>query len=82
MPGKAIWKPGFGEIAKASRGNTTRGIYGAPYEPSVAGGQCGYFHKTESFMKNRGQQKCFDKALYVYTTCVLIHIYVYIYIYI
>ena len=22
-----------------------------------------YGHKTQSFMKNRGQQKCFDKAL-------------------
>ena len=24
-----------------------------------------YIHKTQSFMKNGGQQKCLDKALYI-----------------
>ena len=33
--GKAIWKPGIGEIAKASRDPTKR-AYSAPYEPPVA----------------------------------------------
>ena len=45
MHGKAIWKLGMAEIAKASRGFTP-------------GPQ-----KTQSFMKNGGQQKCLDKAL-------------------
>ena len=37
----------------------TRGAYSAPYEPPAARA---YSHKTQSFIKNGGQQKCLDKA--------------------
>ena len=76
MHGKAIWKPELDEIAKASRGiapgtyKEGGGVYSASYEPPVAGVQCAdarcivaYGHKTQSFMKNGGQQRCLDKAL-------------------
>ena len=57
MHGKAIWKIGIGVIAKASRGI-------APWTPQ---GELttapNMDHKTQSFMKNRGQQKCLDKTL-------------------
>ena len=49
------------------------GVYSAPYELPAARDQQAdaywvttYFHKTQSFMKNGGQQKCLDKALVVY----------------
>ena len=48
MHEKGIWKPGISEIAK------TLG-----YVRWVMA----YGHKTQSFMKNGGQQKCLDKAL-------------------
>ena len=48
----------------------TKGVYSVPYEPPAARGQhadgrwvMAYGHKTQSFMKNGGQQKCLDKAL-------------------
>ena len=72
MHGKAIWKPGIGEIAKASRGNAPQGegVYSTPYEPPVERSQCADArwvmedgHKPQSFMKNGGQQNCLDKAL-------------------
>ena len=73
MHGKAIWKPGVGKIAKASRG-----IAHGPYKgglqyliwtPSSKGQHAdihcvmAYDHKTQSFMKNWGHQMCLDKAL-------------------
>ena len=66
MHGKAVWKPGIGEIAKAF------GIAPGPHKGGFTSckGQCAdvcwvmaYGHKTQSFMKNGGQQKCLDKAL-------------------
>ena len=76
MHGKAIWKSAIGEIAKASRGNITRGgggIYSTPYETPAARGQyadthwvMAYFHKTQSFMKNGVKQKCLYKAMDMY----------------
>ena len=40
MHGKAIWKPGIGEIAKVARGialkSHKKGGYSTPYEPSAA----------------------------------------------
>ena len=77
MHGKAIGKLGIGEIAKVSKGNAIRveggggGSYSTTYElPPPARTKradahwvMAYFHKTQSFMKNEGQQKCLDKAL-------------------
>ena len=78
MHGKAIGKLGIGEIAKVSKGNAIRvegggggGCYSTSYElPPPARTKradahwvMAYFHKTQSFMKNEGQQKCLDKAL-------------------
>ena len=76
MHGKAIGKLGIGEIAKVSKGNAIRvegggGRYSPSYElpPSArtkradAHWVMADFHKTQSFMKNEGQQKCLDKAL-------------------
>ena len=66
MHGKAVWKPGIGEIAKAF------GIASGPHKGDFISckGQCAdvrwvmaYGHKTQSFMKNGGQQKCLDTAL-------------------
>ena len=51
MHGKAIWKLGIAEIAKASKGFAL--------EP----------HKTQSFLKNGGQQKWLDKALSYVSPC-------------
>ena len=63
MHGKAIWKPGIGEIAKASWGIAWRGVYSTPYKPPASKGQhtdarwvMAYDHKTQYFMKNGGQQ--------------------------
>ena len=57
MHGKAIWKPVI-----------ARGLQ-RPLEPTAASMCWHWFiahdHKTQSFMKNRGQQKWLDKALYV-----------------
>ena len=43
-------------------------IYSSPPPPFKKGGggsnYVAYDHKTQSFMKNRGQQKCLDKALW------------------
>ena len=70
MHGKAIWKAGIGEISKASRGNATRWVYSTPNELPAAKGQHAdahwvmtYGYKTQSFMKNGGQEKYLDKAL-------------------
>ena len=69
MHGKAIWKPGIAGIAKASRSVAPQGALTlTPWNPQL---QCAdtrwviaYDHETQSFMKNGGQQKCLDKALY------------------
>ena len=50
MHGKANLKPG----------NPTRGVYSIPLEPPAL---MVYGHKSQSFMKDGGQQKCLDKAL-------------------
>ena len=73
MHGKAIWKPGLDEIAKASRSiasDPTGKFYSYPYQPPVASSHCAdsscvmvYGHKTQSFIKTTGQQKCLGKAL-------------------
>ena len=60
MHRNAIWKPGIAEIAKASGAlplDRTRKAY--PEIPTARA----YDHRTQSFMKNGGQQKCLDKAL-------------------
>ena len=56
MHGKAIWKHGISEIAKASSRGIVPGphkgeAYSIPYEHPAAMA-CG--HKTQSFMKNGG----------------------------
>ena len=66
--GKSIWKPGLGEIAKASRGialGCHKGVYSDPYEPPATriehADTCwaiAYGHKTQSFIKS------LDKALW------------------
>ena len=73
MNSKTIWKPGIGKITKVSKDITlepTSGIYSTPYEHPAAQSQSvdacwvmAYKHKTQSFMKNGGQQKYLDKAL-------------------
>ena len=61
--GKAIWKPGIAEIAKGR-------LTAPPWTHSCQGQRAdsrwavAYVHKTQSFMKNGGQQKCLDKALF------------------
>ena len=77
MHGNAIWKPGIGEIVKASRG-IARGPHkeGGGVELTAShmnprcNGHCAathwviaYGHETQSFIKNGSQQKCLDKAL-------------------
>ena len=54
MHRKAIWKPGVGEIAKPSREIAT-----GPHKEGL-----------QHPMKNRGQQKCWDKALALYQVCI------------
>ena len=56
MHGKAIWKHGISDIAKASSRGIVPGphkgeAYSTPYEHPAAMA-CG--HKTQSFMKNGG----------------------------
>ena len=73
MHGKAIWKPGISEMAKTSRdiapGPYKGGLQRPIRTPSYNGQRADarwvmtYGHKTQSFMKNGGQQKCLDKAL-------------------
>ena len=67
MHGKAIGKLGIGEIAKVSKGNAIRveggGGHSTHTKHADAHWVLAYFHKTQSFMKNEGQQKCLDKAL-------------------
>ena len=73
MHGKTIWKSENGEIAKPPGVlplNPSMEAYSAPYKPPNCKGQCvdarwvsAYGHKTQSFMKNGGQQKHLDKAL-------------------
>ena len=75
MHGKAMWKPRIGKIARLPGAlplNLTRRAYSTQYEPPVARGQRAdarwvmvYSHKTQSFMKSGGQQKCLDKTLTV-----------------
>ena len=50
--------------------NPTREVYSVPYEYPAARAQyadarwvMAYDHRTQSFMKNGGQQKCLDKAM-------------------
>ena len=50
--------------------NPTRVVYSAPYKLPAARGQradvrwvIAYEYKTQTFVKNGGQQKCLDKAL-------------------
>ena len=74
MNRKAIWKPGNGKTAKVSRGiapGPCSGYLQRPiWTPSYKGQHAdicwdmAYDHKIQSFMKNGGQQKCLDKALY------------------
>ena len=71
--GKAIWKPGISETAKTSwdivPGPHKWGLHRPISIPSCTGQRAdtrwvmAYSHKTQSFMKNGGQQKCLDKAL-------------------
>ena len=59
------------EIAKAFKGiapGLHKGSYSTPYEPPAARSQCAdtrwvmtYGHKTQSFMKNGGQQNAWIK---------------------
>ena len=73
MHGKAIWKPVIAEIVKASRDFAPEphngGLIAPPWTPNWKGQRAdarwvmAYVHKTQSFMKNGGQQKCLDKAL-------------------
>ena len=73
MHGKTIWKPGIGEIAKASRdiapGTHKGGFQRLILTPSCKGQRAdvrwvmAYGHKTQSFIKNGGQQKYLHKAL-------------------
>ena len=70
---KSIWKPGIGKIAKVCRGiapGPHKGGLTVPHmSPSCKDQRAdvrwimAYERKTQSFMKNRGQQKCLDKAL-------------------
>ena len=70
---KSIWKPGFGKIAKASRGIAPGSHKGGLQRPiwkiSCKGQRAdvrwvmAHEHKTQSFMKNGDQQKYLDKAL-------------------
>ena len=69
MDGNAIWKPGIGEIAKASWGIAPEPLKGG-LERHIWTPRCKgvrwvmtYSHKTQSFMKH-GLEKCLDKALY------------------
>ena len=69
MDGNAIWKPGIGEIAKASWGIAPEPLKGG-LERHIWTPSCKdvrwvmtYSHKTQSFMKH-GLEKCLDKALY------------------
>ena len=74
MHGKAMWKHGIGEIVKDSRctapGPQRGGLTPCSMNPQLQWPTCwhtlGYGlngHKTQSFMKNGGQQKCLDKVL-------------------
>ena len=56
---------------------TTQGGFTAPHmNHQLQGLMCwstldmAYGHKTQSLMKNRGQQKCWDKALALYQVCI------------
>ena len=64
MHGKAIWKPGIGEITKSSRGiapGPKVGLQHTIWRANILTHTP--FIKTQSFMTNWGQQKCLDKAL-------------------
>ena len=77
MHGKAIWKPGIAKIGYNFQGLwpkiTQGGLTAPPWSSSCKGQYCdacwvlAYNHKTQSFMKNEGQQKCWDKTLHVQT---------------
>ena len=77
MHGKAILKSGIDEIARASRGivpEPHKGGFQRPiWSPNCKASQLAdarwvmaYGQKTQSFMKNGGQQQCLDKALNLY----------------
>ena len=64
MHGKVNWKHGNRQKAKVSRGialGQISGVYSALFETPAP---MAYGHKTQSFMKNGGQQKCLDKSLH------------------
>ena len=75
MHGKAIWKPGISEIAKASSGiapksqkkddrEVGRRCVSAPHRnPYLHTCWVMAFGHKNSFIENGGQQKCLDKAL-------------------
>ena len=74
MHGKAsfgeTWDRWNSQIFQGHCPEPHKGVYSAPYEHLAARGQradarwvMAYGHKTQSFMKNGGQQKCFDKTL-------------------
>ena len=66
--GKTVWKPGVDEIAKAFRVialEPHKGSLQHPiWTPQLQAAMWTYGHKTQSFMKKGGQQKCLDKALH------------------
>ena len=84
MHEKAIWKHGIRAWNPKLPGvlplNPLSGFTSPPYEPKAARGQhaaarwvMAYSHKTQSFMKNKGQQKYLDKALMMYGSWDLRH---------
>ena len=77
MHSKAIWKPEITETAKSFRGIDSGlykwGLLRHIWTPSCKD-QRPDAHpswKTQSFMKNRGQQKCLNKVLYIYKYVVI-----------
>ena len=94
MHGKAIWKPGIGEIAKASRGiasdpatNWQRGLQHLIWTPSSNGQQADvrwvmtyYAHETKFLMKNGGQTNAWIKPYSYIIAIYILYIYIYIYI--
>ena len=61
MHGKAVWKSLTGALPL----DPTSGVYSMPFEPLAVRGQhadarwvMAYGHKTQSVMKNGGQEKC------------------------
>ena len=67
MHRKAVWKPGTDEIGKAfmviAPGPHKGALQHPHMNPQMNGSMWAYGHKTQSFIKNGGQQKCLEKAL-------------------